>query len=335
VRNGAQVINMSLGAPQSSQAERAAIDRAAAAGVLVVAAAGNENTSAPSYPAAYPTVISVAAIDAQRNRAWFSNYGSTVSVSAPGVDVLSSLPMGTGMAVEAEWNGQVRLTTQIDGSADGDIAGRIVACGVGSPGEFPASVRGNIAHIRRGTLSFSEKVANAKAAGARGVILSNNTPGLFSGMLTAYTDLVVVAVSQADGDDLLAGGEVSGAVRQVATDYMALNGTSMASPHVAGIAALLVSAASPERLTPDQLRAALESTAEDLGTAGRDDYFGNGLAGAGRALDSLGLSGMSWIERMLRIAGGLEAATPADAAAAGQQAPSGIGLPDAIRMGRR
>jgi thermitase len=61
---------------------------------VVVAAAGNENTGRPSYPAAYERVISVAATDESDKRARFSNYGTTVDVSAPGVQILSTVPGG-------------------------------------------------------------------------------------------------------------------------------------------------------------------------------------------------------------------------------------------------
>ena len=69
------------------------------------------------------------------------------------------------------------------------------------------------------------------------------------------------------------------------SNYYFFDGTSMATPHVAGVAALLLSKNSA--LSPDDIRAILESTAEDLGAAGRDDYFGYGLVDARAALESL------------------------------------------------
>jgi len=64
--------------------------------------------------------------------------------------------------------------------------------------------------------------------------------------------------------------------------YGYLNGTSMATPHVAGVAALLASL--PQFDTPDKIRIAMESTALDLGTAGRDQFYGYGLVQARDAL---------------------------------------------------
>jgi subtilisin family serine protease len=69
--------------------------------------------------------------------------------------------------------------------------------------------------------------------------------------------------------------------------YGPMTGTSMATPHVSGLAALLWSLA--PALTVDQVESIIESTADDLGAPGKDDYFGYGRINAGRALSSLGL----------------------------------------------
>jgi hypothetical protein len=82
------VINLSLGGPDST-ALRTAIDDALNRGVTVVAAAGNDGTTAPVYPAAYPGVVAVGATDASGGRAAFSNYGNYVDVYAPGAAVVA------------------------------------------------------------------------------------------------------------------------------------------------------------------------------------------------------------------------------------------------------
>jgi flagellar hook assembly protein FlgD len=87
---GANIINMSLGGSGYSQTLQDAVDYAYSKGVLVIAAAGNSNSSAPSYPAALNHVISVVATDENNNKAWFSNYGTTVDISAPGTNIYSS-----------------------------------------------------------------------------------------------------------------------------------------------------------------------------------------------------------------------------------------------------
>jgi len=69
--------------------------------------------------------------------------------------------------------------------------------------------------------------------------------------------------------------------------YCSLTGTSMAASHVSGLAALLWSF--DHSLTADRVRAVIQSTADDLGTPGRDDYFGYGRINAARALESISL----------------------------------------------
>jgi len=89
--NGADVINLSLGATSNSLVVEAAIDYAVSQGVVVVAAAGNSgNVGNPTmYPAALPSVVSVAAVGSDDNRAEFSAYGTWIDITAPGVGVLS------------------------------------------------------------------------------------------------------------------------------------------------------------------------------------------------------------------------------------------------------
>jgi subtilisin family serine protease len=92
VRQGAEVINMSFGTLAPSRTLEEAVNVAAVAGVTLVASAGNNNTSQPQYPAAYPNVMAVAATDLADIKAWFSNYGSHIFVTAPGVHVISAYP---------------------------------------------------------------------------------------------------------------------------------------------------------------------------------------------------------------------------------------------------
>lgn len=108
---GAKITNNSWGGGGFSQALKDAITAADAAGVLFVAAAGNNGTnndSSPHYPSSYdlPNIISVAATDSNDNLASFSNFGvSSVDIAAPGVSIYSSTPnngysskSGTSMA---------------------------------------------------------------------------------------------------------------------------------------------------------------------------------------------------------------------------------------------
>ena len=92
--NGAHVINMSLGADAATSVESSAVAYAIGKGVVVVAAMGNDGTSNPSYPAAYPGVVAVGAVDSADKKAPFSQTGSHISLVAPGVGILSTYLAG-------------------------------------------------------------------------------------------------------------------------------------------------------------------------------------------------------------------------------------------------
>lgn len=92
--NGADVISLSLGGPAPSQTLLDAVEYAWSQGVVVVAAAGNDNSTQPSYPAYYEKAIAVAATDSSDLRASFSNYGGWVDVGAPGTAIYSTYNNG-------------------------------------------------------------------------------------------------------------------------------------------------------------------------------------------------------------------------------------------------
>ena len=169
----ADIINLSLGGGSYSQDEQDVCTLARNAGVIIVAAAGNENSIQPSYPASYDGVVSVSAVDMNSNIAPYSNYGPYIDVAAPGGDMSRDL------------------------NGDG------------------------------------------------------------------YTDGVLSTLGNLDGPD-----------------YRFYEGTSMAAPHVAGVAALM-KAVHPD-LTPGQFDAYLQSAeiVNDLGVSGRDNLYGYGLIDA-------------------------------------------------------
>lgn len=290
VDNGANVISMSLGGTDYSASLETACDNAFAAGVLLVAAAGNDNTSVPEYPAAYESVISVAAVDEDKEKASFSNYGSTIELAAPGVYVLSTVPAGDDVTADAIWNSTSHQSNVVEGSAVGIVSGQICNCGLATGldpnNTCPDIVDGNIAHIRRGDITFAEKVAHAQSKGAIGVIISNNVSGNFLGTLGGGSPLVVVSVSQEDGDELepLAESGITGSVSVTADLYAYYSGTSMATPHVSGVAALIF-AAQGTNISAAEVRDILIDSAEDLGDPGRDDIFGYGLVDVNSAFE--------------------------------------------------
>lgn len=86
--NGASVVNMSFGSPQNSGMMTKALNDAYNDGVVLVASAGNHNTNTPQYPAGNTHVVAVAALNADNSKASFSNFGSAISLAAPGVGIV-------------------------------------------------------------------------------------------------------------------------------------------------------------------------------------------------------------------------------------------------------
>jgi len=97
VENGADVVSNSWGGGAYSYTLEQAIDYAHSQGVIMVAAAGNDDSNEPEYPAAYEHMVSVAATNSNDEKASFSNHGDWVDIAAPGVDVLSLRAGGTSL----------------------------------------------------------------------------------------------------------------------------------------------------------------------------------------------------------------------------------------------
>lgn len=90
VKNGARVINLSIVTEGYSHLTEETINYAWEKGAVIVAAAGNQHAQNKVYPAAYNNVVSVASVDENNQKAPFSNYGSWVTIAAPGVNVYST-----------------------------------------------------------------------------------------------------------------------------------------------------------------------------------------------------------------------------------------------------
>ncbi|QOR66515.1 S8 family serine peptidase [Cytobacillus suaedae] len=194
----------------------------------------------------------------------------------------------------------------------------IISAGIGKPEELK-NVEGKVVLMERGELTFTEKALNALSKGAIGVLIYNNVKGAFAGSLEVGLNLPVASLSMEDGhwlkkklesvenryirteyrkqEDVLADFSSRGPVTEtweikpdvvapgVAIDstvpngYMALQGTSMAAPHVAGACAL-IKQAHPD-WSPDQIKAALMNTAKKLRDENNKEYMPN-EQGAGR-----------------------------------------------------
>ncbi len=218
-------INESFGGGGYDSAEISAMQAAGSAGIIFCVAAGNnstDNDTTPFYPANYrlSNEIVVAATDQSDALAVFSNYGTnTVDLGAPGVNILSLLPIVPGIPPESMVPppgivfAQVQQGSTIYGANELQYSGlttgltaTVYYCGLGNPADFPAAVSNNIALIQRGTLTFSNKVINAMAAGARAAIIYNNASGSTFGFTLDGTNnwIPAVSLSQADGLSLQA-----------------------------------------------------------------------------------------------------------------------------------
>ncbi|WP_199351180.1 S8 family serine peptidase [Haliangium ochraceum] len=279
---GAKVVSMSLGGSVKSRSEERAFADANGRGVLSIAAAGNDGNTRMSYPASYDSVMSVAALDEAGAIATFSQQNSQVEIAAPGVAVDSAYPYESSLTV----GGTKYAGKAIEFAALGNVSGAVVDGGLcDSVGSFA----GAVVMCERGAISFFDKVANAQAGGAAAAVIYNNAPGNFDGTLGEgnTSTIPAISLSQEDGGAIVASllGTTGTVNSGLGDGYAALDGTSMATPHVSGVAAAIWSRV-PDA-TNNEVRAALNATAIDLGAAGRDDAFGNGLVQAKAALDFL------------------------------------------------
>ena len=113
VENGADVISNSWGGDDYSETLEEAIDYAHSQGVIMVAAAGNDYSDSPLYPAYYEHMIAVAATNSNDAKASFSNYGDWVDIAAPGVDILSLRATGTSRGTPYDSNTTIATGTSM------------------------------------------------------------------------------------------------------------------------------------------------------------------------------------------------------------------------------
>ncbi len=275
--NNAKIINMSLGGPSFDQLFFNAIKTASDAGVLSVVAAGNDGTnngSAPKFPCNYEiaNVVCVGAVNQSNARAAFSNFSTTyVDIGAPGTNILSTwfaewdtpinIPLtpgtwtrsdadfgldGTNLMYPALWNGVVNYANTQDDNAytSVDTSGTLV----GSNMYF--TIRGD-SQYTVDYLGFYEKATggNPITTGTQGFEVSGDTNGVLVTVVRplvacfnapactvgfrfesdAATTKIGYKIESLNIDPLVAGN----------AGYEGIDGTSMASPHVAGVAALV------------------------------------------------------------------------------------------------
>jgi subtilisin family serine protease len=284
---GARIISMSLGGATKSLTEESAFQSLYNQGVLSVAAAGNSGNTSYSYPASYSSVISVAAVDQNNVVASFSQKNDQVELAAPGVSVLSTVPILSDLLTV---DGAPYIASHIENAAYGTVTAPLVNGGRAT--STSASWAGKVVLVERGDISFYQKVLNVQNSGGLATVIYNNAPGSFSGTLGAGNSSTIpaVSISQEDGQYLIANklgflANVKSNPQQTGSGYAYYDGTSMATPHVSAVAALVWS--SNLTRTDAQIRDALQKSAKDLGPVGRDTSYGYGLVQAKAALDYL------------------------------------------------
>ena len=285
---GADIITMSLGGGGANSTEENAFNDFTAAGGLVLAAAGNDGNTTRSYPAGYKSIMMIGANDADNNIASFSQFpsceldgttddGLCVEVTAGGVNTLSTYPAGgaTLAGLTADGTGYAASAMENRGSVNGSTYF------MGTAEAVDTGAAGKVCTIDRGNISFYDKVANCEASGGIGAIIINNVSGLLRGTLGGANDttIPVVGTTLEDRDALLAATNIAVSIEGI--DYGYMSGTSMATPAVAGVAALVWS--NNPSCTGTEIREALKASADDAGAAGKDDYFGYGIVKAADA----------------------------------------------------
>ena len=285
--NGSNVISMSLSGTRPNGAEKRAFNNLYSQGVLSIAAASNEAGTDYHYPASYDSVVSVAAIDETLMVADFSQQNDQVELSGPGVSVLSTIPFIENNSLTV--NGVEYQANHIEYSARGETSGELVYGGLcDSTGNWSDKV----VLCQRGEISFYEKVMNVQDSEGVAAVIYNNVEGNFFGTLGDgnTSDIIAISLSQQDGIYLVANqigatGTVTSEYTWPANGYQSWDGTSMATPHVSAVAALIWSY--KPAWTNLQIREALQATALDLGVSGRDVAYGFGLVQAADALGYL------------------------------------------------
>ncbi|PYQ28406.1 MAG: hypothetical protein DMF56_16490 [Acidobacteria bacterium] len=281
---GRWVANMSLGAEGGTDALAYAVQRAAEAGIILVAAAGNSGKERLLYPALYDGVISVGAVDSQLKVWSLSSYSNALSIVAPGVDVPSTYLRDKFPVAEVESPAQLFSAFPIAGSPMATVVAPYINCGFGQIQDIPSDASGKICVIERGVVPPGEKARNAKEAGAVAVIIYNNDDRrndiALLGLVTdgEYDFPLTIAMTFANAQKLLNGDRGAATESYRYRVYGSMTGTSMATPHVAGVAALLLALAPNSSFA--QIESTIQQTAQDIDVKGWDEKSSWGVIDA-------------------------------------------------------
>ena len=183
--------------------------------------------------------------------------------------------MATSASLAADGAGFATSSMENSGNASG------TAYYMGTAESVDSGAAGKICMIDRGNISFYDKVNNCENSGGIGAVIINNEAGMLYATLGDTNDTTIPAVGAAleDRSALLSSTTIDIAIGT--SDYGFMSGTSMATPAVSGIAALVWS--NHPECTGTEIRDALKATAQDQGASGHDVYFGHGIVKAADA----------------------------------------------------
>ncbi|WP_413558338.1 S8 family serine peptidase [Bdellovibrio sp. HCB209] len=294
LREDVDVVNMSLGGA-GSVVERFMINQLDGAQVPVVAAMGNNGMEATPLPAGYPAVSAVGAVDMDGKRAAFSNWSAALDLMAPGVGIRSSVPLGMGREALSSFQTesgtfQSLPAVTFTGVPTTALKQSAVFAEFGSVEDLAkAAVAGKILVVKRGNLPLLDKIKNAQNAGAAAIIIANNDSALVSGSLSEDPNEIkipVIMVEKTAGESLIANLIKAPALvvrlEIQASDYAEFSGTSMASPYVAGVVALMKSVV--PGITSWKIRQIMDGTATPIKSE-LPNQTGKGLVNAKAAVD--------------------------------------------------
>lgn len=217
VAAGADIINLSLGAYFDGDVLAEAVRYASAQGVLVIAAAGNDDIDSPHYPAAYGEVLAVASTDSGDKRSGFSNYGLWVDIAAPGSNIFSILPTDPTVGYEAfgEMSGTSMSTPIVSGAAallkaqepnltGNDIMGRLMLTAI------DLGVKGKDPYYGYGRLNINEALKMDATKWSNRIAGSNRYETAVNISKAGWSDAsTVVIATGTDFPDALAGGPLA------------------------------------------------------------------------------------------------------------------------------
>lgn len=289
--NGAKVINMSLGAQGVSSDFNTddAIATATAQGVTIVAASGNDGSATTiSYPAINSNVIAVGATNSNDTTASYSNGGPQLSVVAPGsgiigVDTLLSAP------ANIHWTLQTDATSTLPPGTYAYYVSAYNAAGETVPDLGTSS--GSVSVAQRVKLDWNA-VSGATGYKVYRTAANGNSVKLLAdaGSATTYTDNGSTALSSTNGP--------AHNTATLTTSYATASGTSLAAPHVAGVAALIKSL--KPQSTPAEVRQAIQGSADKtagMGGSPRTDAYGYGRLNADRALGDIPANSAQYVRQ--------------------------------------